>query len=310
MSSGKRFGAILRNSRLTQVSSAPAARSNNPIYDIQKPYTPQRQVIGTTPASRVRRDFGLKNAMPKGWNSPYITLESIDHNGMTKYDHGSSFHFKKQRFAEMGTALVSANPNVPSLFAKPAENKQWNDLKLCEIKTIVRNAPSRRQEFLKYFRETEKRSTFKADEAHGELVTKFYGITNNNNRLAQKSVIKGNAGMSYLLKGSMRNSNYNKGTIYGRLVQGRVNPNVGYGSSVNTASVGGFVAQFPGANNNTSKMAIDNSRLDDNGQINLTARVFEDKKPNSPSVTNAVHRVIKSSPVHQHSLDGQRRNQQ
>lgn len=297
MSGTKGFGAILRGSRLTQVSSAPAVQSNNPIYGSQKHHAPQRQVIATTPASRVRKDFGLKNVMPKGWNSPYITLEHLDHNGMTKYDHGSSFYFKKRRFDEMGVALVPNNSNVPSLFAKPSGNKQWSDLKLKEAKDIVKNAPARRQEFLKFVRETGKRATIKGEQNHDELISKFYGITDNNSRLVQNNVVKGNAGMSYLLQGSMNNTNYNMGTIYSRPVPGRVNTNVRYGSSVDTVSVGGFIAHFPSTNGDSSKLAIETAKLENNGEINIRARLHGDKRSALSSTIDAVYETHTPSVV-------------
>lgn len=288
MSTGKGFGTILRSSRLTQVSSAPAAKSSNPIYDLKKHHAPQRQVIGTTPASRVRQDFGLKNAMPRGWTSPYITLESLDHNGMTKYDHGSSFHFKKRRFEEMGVALVPNNTSIPSFFAKPSGNKKWRDLSLKEVKAIAKEAPARRQEFLKYVRENAKRVTVENSNTTDELVAKFYGITGRDNAMTQQNVVKGNAGMSYLLRGSMNNTNYNLGTNYGRPIQGRNNPNVRFGSNVSTVSVGGFISAFQGICDPNSKLAIENAKLEKNGEINLTSRLYGDKRSSYSSTSEAV----------------------
>lgn len=297
MSSGKGFGAVLRSSRLTQVSSAPAFRSNNPIYDTQKPHAPQRQVIGTTPASRVRQDFGLKNAMPRGWNSPYITLNSLDHNGMTKYDHGSSFYFKKRRFEEMGIALVPNNVSIPGFFSKPSGNKKWRDLSLKEVKEIVKEAPARRQEFLKYVRENAKRVTIENNNTTDELVSKFYGITGRDNAMTQQNIVEGNAGISYLLRGSMNNTNFNLGTNYGRPIQGRNNPNVRFGSNVSTVSVGGFISAFQGICDPKSKLAIESAKLEKNGEINLTSRLYGDRRSKQLSTSEALFKSMGSGAV-------------
>lgn len=258
---------------------------------------PQHQVIQTTPASRFRKDFGLKNPMPRGWKSPHITVQSLDHNGMTKYEHGSSFHFKKRRFEEMGTALRS--DTVYSFFEKPVTVKRWGDLKVSEANEMRENASSHRQEFLKFIQEKTKSLIIPGENnttAH-DMIQKFYGIHEKQGRIVRSNDVRGNAGMSYLLQGSMGNVQANSGTLHGRPVKGRATKLRPESFNSSTAAIGGFVATCHASTNSSTKYIVREAKLHEGGEVDLSVVLYGNKRTDAYSTSSAVYVPTKSTPL-------------
>lgn len=279
MSTSKGFGSVLRSSRLASVS-----KPSRPKYG--DGFAPKYQVIQSTPSSLYRKDFGLKRVMPASSTTPYITVQALDSPyGMTSYEFGSSFHFKSRRFQEIGAPLSSQSIGS-SLFEKSSTTKQWLDVKPIDASEIVRGASSRRQEFIKWVQERTQSPPSPISKDSSKIIDDFYNIAEPSAlKTIQPSVVKGNAGLSYLLKGSIKNTP--KGAILYREVKGRpINTQRSEFSNGGNkfAAIGGFVVQWNKINSNTS-FYIDGAQHSQNGTISMRAKGVTEMKNRPPSTS-------------------------
>lgn len=91
--------SIIQHSRLAAVSKPIPSYRN--AESKQERAHPTHQVITTTPASRLRQNWGLKNTLPKKQHVPYVVLDHLDHNGLTGFDSGSRFPMVLNRVREL-----------------------------------------------------------------------------------------------------------------------------------------------------------------------------------------------------------------
>lgn len=112
-----------------QGSSSKSSKTNQSAWQNQlKNQThkkvPRLQVIGTTPASKYRMDWGLKSKLPTKDMPSYIVVESMEKNQMTGFDRGSSFALTRRRIQQLQVPVYpiftqSLKGSVNTMFSSP-----------------------------------------------------------------------------------------------------------------------------------------------------------------------------------------------
>lgn len=274
----KGFSNLLRSSRLSSLPKAVKAHAKN---------IPREQVVQTTPASKYRRDFGLKRAMPERMKTPYVTVKALDTmEGMTDYDFGSSYHLKLKRFQETGAAITFML-NTTGLFNSAAESKTWGNMTPQELKDLVQSSKTKRREFINWALQNESKQLHEMlDKNEGlRAVQRFLQIQSSEglNLVGEKIPVKGNAGLGYLLPGGIHNTPTGLSTskpVLGRLVTSY--------TKQRRAAIGGFIANTSSSflptrpqelSETPRKFVITNVRVRPNGGIDMTSNEEHLNKP-------------------------------
>lgn len=227
----KRLETVLQQSRLASIAK-PTSRggSQKSASNRSKQHRlhPTQQVITTTPASNFRNNWGLKNDLPKKKRSPYITLNSIDVNGLVDYDPGAGYTMTSRRIQELKTSIQPLIP-IPSknylsdFFYSPKPAAQ-HSLDNSPEQSQDRETEKKRASFLHYLENTGyPRAKINQITKDGPLLertlskyrTKGNSLTHQANLFADPQTSSnpppslmrpiGTAGLLYSLKGSLHN---------------------------------------------------------------------------------------------------------
>ena len=305
------ISSVLKNSRLAQL---PKSRVKLDSKKFRVKHFPTHQIVETKPATLSRQEWGLKSNIPNKIKSKYIVLDELDTlERMTEFEPIGGTQWTRLRFQEMGVVpdfqQGRSNPMFP--FADVVRESQLgagasgavtgddqlrelcNQLGVSEktkastlrktLASVKKNRDGFKTWALQRDPEALSNKKFNSDELKG-VAKKFLNETFNMNNEAAK--IKnahrfvGTGGLSYGLKGRLRNSP--NGAVQKTIVPGRI---TNYGKQeIGSAAIGGFVANCSGYENKRNSynkgdfiresvypFRIEHVSIGNNGQVQIKA---------------------------------------
>lgn len=265
---------LLRNSRLSQL---PKSRVKLNSKEFRVKYYPTHQIIETRPSTLNRQEWGLKSNIPNKIKSKYLVLDELDTlERMTSFEPIGGTQWIRLRFQEMGVVPQFQQGRSNPMFKFDDVMKDCSSgssistigddqlRELCNELGINENTKSsvlrRKLEMIKRNRGTFKdwalkndpealsNKKFNSDEmktVSKKFLSDEFNRNNENLRIKNLHRFIGSGGLSYALKGRLKNSP--NGVVQKQIVPGRIT-NHGKQES-NTAAIGGFVAHSSGYEN-------------------------------------------------------------
>ena len=272
---------LLKGSRLAQLAKS---RTKLDSAQFRVKYYPTHQIIETKPSLLNRQEWGLKSNIPNKIKSKYLVLDELDTlERMTQFEPIGGTQWTRLRFQEMGITPEYQQGRSNPMFAFPDvikedsmmtapvnngassgivgddqlrelcnqlginENTKSNSLRK-KLSAIKENRSNFKKWAVKNDAEALTHKKFNSDElksiARMFLNDKFNN-GNENNKIKNSHRFVGSGGLSYSLKGRLRNSP--NGVIQKSIVPGRL---TNHGKEeMNTAAIGGFVANVSGYEN-------------------------------------------------------------
>lgn len=273
-SSGSSLASLYRHSRLVSLPQPTECSSH------KQPF-PTEQVICSTPASFHRRDFGLKQVLPRKYNAHYITVKRLDTNtGIVDFERGS-MAFGLKKIKELPGTVVpirsaDADGTTYSSFFRGSTGHN----------NRLRRTGSSRESFKEWLKTQNEsvKTLHNSYERKRVLINKFFKMSSDQDHRPQlhnkhstdgDSSCVATAGLRYALPGTLQNTP--KGPTTTHPVQGRILQRNGVTAAVSGVIARSEIAFFisdpsPYPFHKTQPLQIHRMSVSDTGGIDITVR--------------------------------------